>query len=198
MFQFKSRALASCAAALLMGASTAATAGSDTRDVVRNEAGKVVVNSFDNCVRTRWDAGTDTCGSTKQEEAKLSPARRLQREERTVYFEFNKSTLTPAAKQKLDSLSAVLKSDGEVRRANIVGYADPIGTHAYNAALSKRRALAVQNYLTSRGYMNTSMANTRWLGEDSPKADCPAKMARKERIACLQPDRRVEVSIGGN
>ncbi len=198
MFQWKTPVFAACAAGLLATVSTAAFADKDTRDVVHNSSGKVVVNSFGNCVRTQWvNPQGDECApdAAQQETKAVSAARNLKKEERTVYFEFDKYRLTAESKQKLDSLANVLKSDAEVKSATIVGYADPIGTKAYNEQLSKRRALAVQNYLVSRGYLNTNMTNTRWLGEDSPKASCPTKMPRKERIACLQPDRRVEMEI---
>ncbi len=199
MLQCKPSILAACLGALAATASTAAFAATDTRDVVRDVHGQVVLNSFGNCVRTQWSLPSDPCGAKEMAQATetraIAPTRRLQKEERTLYFEFDKSRLTEDSKDKLNSLATVLKGNTEVKSASIVGYADPIGTTTYNEQLSKRRAVAVQNYLTSRGYLNTRLAETRWLGESAPKANCPESMKRAERIACLQPDRRVEVEI---
>lgn len=189
MFQWKTRMLAAFVGGLVASTAPAAFAN-DSRDVVREADGDIVRNTFGNCVRTQWTTGSDACGQKE-----LSPARRLQTEERTVYFEFDKYRLTDQAKGKLNSLAEALRSDNEVRGARIVGYADPMGSASYNQQLSKRRALSVQNYLTSRGYLNSKVAETRWLGATSKYAECPTNLKRSERIACLQPNRRVEVEI---
>src|SRR5258706_16172955 len=77
---------------LMMAFTTPAFAQVDNRGVLRTSSGQIVVNSFDNCVRTRWMSDHDACGP-QQRMAK----RRLQiaKEDRTVYFGFNKASLTP-------------------------------------------------------------------------------------------------------
>lgn len=175
----------------LPGAAQAQTA--DTRDVVRDARGAIVVNSFGNCVRTKWDAGSDACGAAPVAKQKLRAT--IAAEERTVYFQFNKASLTTDAQAKLNTLASTLKSDDQVQQARIVGYADRIGQPAYNEALSKKRAESVRSYLISRGFINTRVAETRWLGESVPATSCPDNLLRSELIECLQKDRRVEVEI---
>lgn len=72
---------------------------------------------------------------------------RLQTQE-TILFGFNRSTLTPEARRKLDALLAGLgRSERYV--LEVAGYADPSGPQDYNLALSRRRADAVVRYLVS-------------------------------------------------
>lgn len=172
--------------------STASVAGEDLRDVVRSSRGDVIINTYGNCVRTHWIEEQDICGPEPRKAVRRVT---LDLEERTVYFDFNKFALTAQARQKLNSLAAELKSDTQVREAQIVGYADRIGTASYNQQLSKRRAENVRNYLVSRGFINSRVAETRWLGEGDPVTRCPDSLSRTELIQCLQRDRRVEVEI---
>jgi OOP family OmpA-OmpF porin len=186
----------------LTGFSSASYAATDTRDVVRASNGTIVTNSFDQCVRTDWNVGGDACGpvqvSSTTTETVAKPRHHVQigQEQRTIYFAFNKSDLTPEARAKLDSLTEVLKSSADVKEAKIVGYADRIGTNTYNDKLSQARAENVKNYIIAHGYANASVAETRWLGKRDPVTQCSSSMKRPELINCLQADRRVEVEIG--
>jgi outer membrane protein OmpA-like peptidoglycan-associated protein len=180
---------------VLIASATAAQAEVDNRDVVHDLRGNVVVNSFGNCVRTQWVGANDECGAGAPAVVAKRTRTSLAQEDRTIYFDFNKSTLTADAHQRLNSLATVLKSASDVKEAHIVGYADRIGSTSYNEKLSKKRAESVRNYLVSRGYLNSSVAETRWLGETVPKTYCPDSLTRSALIECLQKDRRVEVEI---
>lgn len=162
----------------------------DNRDVLRSTNGNIVVNSYENCVRTQWVAGNDACAPEHK-----AKRRTLAQQERTVYFRFNQASLTPQAQRKLESLANVLKSEESVKEARIVGYADRIGNAAYNEKLSRRRAESVRKYIVSRGFVNARVAETRWLGESAPVTNCPDTLSRTQLIECLQKDRRVEVEI---
>ncbi len=157
----------------------------DNYDVVHDTGRHVVRNTFGNCVRTSWDSQSNECRD----------GYRLGDEELTVYFEFNKTVLMESQRRKLNSLADVLKSMNDISGVSIVGYADRIGTVDYNEDLSKRRAKVVEEYLRERGYLNTTLAKTRWLGESAPITQCKDGMSRKALIACLQKDRRVTVEI---
>lgn len=183
-----------CAASAFM-APVAHAESPDSRDVVRDERGGTVVNSFGNCVRTKWVAANDACGAAQVAQAAPVQRREITREERTVYFDFNKASLRPDAKTRLDTLANTLKADAQVRQARVVGYADRIGNTAYNDKLSQRRAQSVRNYLVSRGITTSNVTETRWFGEKNPSSNCSDRLRRAELIACLQPDRRVEVEI---
>jgi OOP family OmpA-OmpF porin len=112
-------------------------------------------------------------------------------------FDFNKSELRPAGKAMLDDLSHVLQgAKYEVILA--IGHADRIGSAPYNQKLSVRRAETVKKYLVDKGIApNRVYADGK--GETQPvtkAADCRMKN-RKALIACLQPDRRVDVEVTG-
>lgn len=161
----------------------AATAAQATpQDVVKDERANIVTNTFGNCVRTKWTANYDECGQNIGLEA------------RTVYFDFDSASLTPAAQAKLDSLVDIIKSSTQVDSVSIIGYADSIGSTDYNYRLSQRRARAVEDYLSSKGYYNTESTDIRSFGEDVPVSNC-AGVRGNELKACLWRDRRVEVEL---
>jgi OOP family OmpA-OmpF porin len=114
-------------------------------------------------------------------------------------FDFDKAELRPAGKQELDGLAANLKGvDFEV--ITVTGHTDRIGSHAYNMDLSTRRAEAVKAYLVESAGIPASKIAARGTDGSDPvtkPGDCKGKMPLKALIACLQPDRRVEVEVSG-
>jgi outer membrane protein OmpA-like peptidoglycan-associated protein len=173
---------ASIAAAAMMSIATAAFAGHGSpHKTVKDERGNVVVNTFNNCVITKWSADRNECMDAS-------------REARTVYFDFNRSSLTPAAKAKLDSLVDIIRNSAAVDSVSIVGYADRIGSTDYNYRLSQRRSRSVEKYLASRGYYDTKSTEVRSFGESRPVSDCEG-VTGKELRACLWRDRRVEIEL---
>jgi hypothetical protein len=67
-----------------------------------------------------------------------------------VFFDFNKSDLTPAAVKIVDQAAADAAA-GKVTTLQVTGYTDTVGSDAYNLRLSKRRAMAVQAELAKQG-----------------------------------------------
>jgi hypothetical protein len=67
-----------------------------------------------------------------------------------VFFDFNKSDLTPAAVKIVDQ-AAVDAAAGKVTTLQVTGYTDTVGSDAYNMRLSKRRAMSVQAELAKQG-----------------------------------------------
>ena len=112
-------------------------------------------------------------------------------------FDFNKSTLRPEGKAKLDEVVAKANSlNLEVVIA--VGHADRIGSAAYNQKLSVKRAASVKDYVVSKG-IPANKVYTEGKGSTQPvtKPDqCKGGKSAKV-IACLQPDRRVDIEIIG-
>jgi outer membrane protein OmpA-like peptidoglycan-associated protein len=185
----------------LAGSVGVARAEVNDRDVVHDTKGQVVHISNGTCVRTKWDTGLDACASrrfaqqTVVEERKARSVAEFTREERTVYFEFDRFALSSDALARLDTLANALKTDQSVKEARIVGYADRIGSIPYNDRLSQKRAETVRDYLIAKGYTNAHVTETRWVGKSKPSTNCPAAQDRSNLIACLQNDRRVEVEI---
>lgn len=112
-------------------------------------------------------------------------------------FAFNKATLTDVAKSALDGQVVAKLSDmSHVQSILIEGFTDRLGPARYNQRLSERRAEAVRAYLVSRG-LDGSKIVARGFGEARPVKDCPRMNNRKALIACLAPNRRVEIRIRG-
>lgn len=68
----------------------------------------------------------------------------------TVYFDFDKSGLTAAARDQLDSFISS-KKDKAGLSIQLHGYCDPIGSDGYNDRLSLQRVSAVRQYLLAKG-----------------------------------------------
>ena len=113
-----------------------------------------------------------------------------------VLFDFDKAVLKPEGKAAIDA--QVVGKLAQVTKLDVVlvtGHTDRIGTEKYNQGLSERRADAVRDYLVSKG-VDKAKIETIGLGEKQPLVQCDQKN-RKDLIACLQPNRRVEVEVKG-
>ena len=112
-------------------------------------------------------------------------------------FAFDKSVLKPEGKVMLDDLVGKLAG---VSYDKIVttGHTDRFGSNAYNQALSERRAHTVTDYLIVKN-VQASRIEAEGKGETQPETkatDCTGPRSAKV-IACLQPDRRVDVEMTG-
>lgn len=175
----KVKILSLLAAVLTVAVAGNGNAQSTYKDVVKDVRGTVIKNTWNNCVRTKWDAATEQC--------------EIDGELLAVYFGFDSDVLTPAAKQKLDTLVGMLSNSG-VSGVSIVGYADPIGNADYNYNLSNRRAAAVEKYLKAKGYISAQAVDVRGMGEGAPVSECSG-LKDGELKACLWRDRRVEIKL---
>lgn len=166
--------------------------------ILRSTDGQPVLTKDGACVLTNWE-GTEGCAAAK---ANVVEAPCEYDMEKTVYFDFNKSTLTPEAKRRLDHLAKKLEGKmgkhhhhHEESTITVVGFADRIGNANYNEKLAMKRAQAVRAYLVAKG-IKTKKIEVRSLGKTEPKAECPADLPRTKLIHCLREDRRVEIEIG--
>ena len=67
-----------------------------------------------------------------------------------VFFNFDKSDLTPEAQAVIAEAAAAYKSTGSVS-ISVVGHTDTVGSAAYNQPLSERRAASVKSGLVANG-----------------------------------------------
>jgi OOP family OmpA-OmpF porin len=112
-------------------------------------------------------------------------------------FDFNKSELRPAGKAALDDFVSKSK-DIKPEVITAVGHADRFGSDAYNQRLSEQRAASVKTYLMGKG-IESNRIQTEGRGETQPvtkAGDCTGAKSAKV-IACLQPDRRVDIEVVG-
>src|SRR6185295_13283889 len=113
-------------------------------------------------------------------------------------FDFDKAILKPEGKAAIDS--EILSKLAQVQKLELVlvtGHTDRIGTQQYNQKLSERRADSVRDYLVSKGVPKDKI-ETLGMGKTQPIPGlvCNQK-SLKEKIACLAPDRRVEIEVKG-
>ncbi len=113
-------------------------------------------------------------------------------------FDFGKDTVNPRGKQALQDFAAELKGT-RFQFITVTGYSDRIGSHEYNMKLSTRRAEAVKSYLADTGIANDKIIAKGADGSDpvTQPGQCKGQRRTPELIACLQPDRRVEVQVDG-
>ena len=112
-------------------------------------------------------------------------------------FDFGKSTVKPSGKQAIDKFTADLKG-AEYDVITVTGHTDRIGSHASNMKLSTRRAEAVKAYLVESAGIPADKITAKGVDGAEPvtkPGQCKGKKATKKLIACLQPDRRVEVEV---
>lgn len=105
-----------------------------------------------------------------------------------TFFDFDRATLKPEGRAKLDELASQLQGINlEVVIA--VGHTDSTGPSSYNQRLSVRRAEAVKSYLVSKG-VEANRVYTEGKGESQPVADNKTREGRAQ-------NRRVEIEVVG-
>jgi len=102
-----------------------------------------------------------------------------------VYFEFDRSTVGPAERGKVQAAASHLR-DNPSDRLLIEGHCDWRGTTEYNLGLGDRRAGAVKDYLTSLGIDGSRL-------EILSKGDLEAIVGGSEQE--MAHDRRAELVI---
>jgi OOP family OmpA-OmpF porin len=112
-----------------------------------------------------------------------------------AFFDFDKSVLKPQGKLLLDDLVRKL-ADTEYETIAVTGHTDRIGGREYNQRLSERRANAVKDYLVGENIL-ASRVVAQGKGDMQPtvkSGECDGAKSIKV-LACLQPDRRVDIEV---
>ena len=113
-------------------------------------------------------------------------------------FAFGKADLSAGGKSSLDTFIRDL-SGTRFATITVHGHTDRIGSTQSNQKLSERRADTVRGYLQSAG-IDAGKISASGHGESQPVTkpeDCKGSRATAALIACLQPDRRVDVEVTG-
>jgi OmpA-OmpF porin, OOP family len=104
----------------------------------------------------------------------------------TLFFDYDRATLTPESAAVVREAAAAAKANPDAR-VMVAGYADTAGNRAYNLALSKRRAEAVRGALLQDGVNQASIA-VAGHGED--------ELQVSTRDGVREPkNRRVEIAV---
>ncbi len=104
-----------------------------------------------------------------------------------VFFEWDKSDITPEAAGILDNAISNYQSCGNAQ-VMLAGHADRSGSASYNVGLSQRRADSVRAYMEGRGISGGSIS-TEAFGEGRPRVETA------DGVRELQ-NRRVEIMYG--
>ncbi len=113
-----------------------------------------------------------------------------------AFDEYNLRNMLPQGRAKLDELANKLRAyeqEGDVR-IHLTGHTDRKGSEDYNMTLSQNRANTVMAYLAQRG-INPANMSASGIGEGFPVVQCSPSLPEPQEIACLQPNRRVEVDV---
>lgn len=168
-----------CAYALITAAAAFGSAGQAAADCV-SATGEPVRSASGECWRTaRW-----ALVSTQ------------------VLFDFDGAELRADGRDVLDGLAKRLLA-GKLESVAVTAHADRVGSASYNERLAARRADAIRAYLRERG-VDERLMRVEARGEREPltAGRCQAMGAEIKRnaklVACLQPDRRVEIEVAGN
>ena len=114
-------------------------------------------------------------------------------------FTFGKTALKPTGKRALDKFAAELKG-ANYKVITVTGYTDRIGSNAANMRLSLHRAEVVKDYLVQSAAIPADKISARGAGKSNPltkPGECKGNKATNKLVACLAPDRRVEVEVTG-
>lgn len=108
---------------------------------------------------------------------------------RNIFFDTGKSTLRPESNAELDRLVKLMKDVSNLK-IEIGGHTDNQGSATMNQKLSEERAIAVMNYLKSKGIAASRMTAVGY-GLNKPIASNSTADGR-------QQNRRTEMKITGN
>lgn len=95
-----------------------------------------------------------------------------------VYFEFNKSNITPAGAIQLDKLVTVLNANPTLM-ISVKSHTDSKGNLAYNLKLSEQRAQATVQYIVSKG-IDKKRIFGKGYGFTEPKINCSTNCTEEE------------------
>ena len=103
-----------------------------------------------------------------------------------VYFNFDKSDLTPEGAKVVQDAADAYKQTGSARIA-VTGYTDLAGTQRYNLGLSKRRADTVHAALVRDGVPDGVIAEA-WRGKQNPAVPTPdgVREPRNRRVEIVE------------
>ena len=184
------------------------TVSGQSQEVVRNNYGECWKNTyFDKATQGRVECGdaVEPAPVAVVEQAPQYVDETVSLSAKTL-FGFDKDVLRAEAQDNLKVLAQRL-GQTNVQSVRIEGHTDFMGSEKYNQALSERRANVVANYLVSNG-VPASKTSAVGLGESQAQMTqvCEAEVAklgakaskakkREALIACIEPDRRVDVKI---
>ena len=155
------------------------------------DSGRYLVESI------HWDQPACLDALNAAPEPMAAPAPVVHTLSADALFAFDRSgvnDIQSEGRREVAELAAGLRGDDQVR-ISVVGHADRLGDADYNQRLSELRANTVRELLIQDG-IPASNITASGQGSTRPVTNCDAGMGRDALIACLRPDRRVEIEVG--
>ena len=110
-----------------------------------------------------------------------------------AFARYGTDDILPEGRNELTAIATKLK-EADSASITVIGHTDRIGSVADNQLLSERRATTVRQYLVDQGVQAAGI-KAEGRGEGEPVKDCEEGQGRQALIACLQPNRRVEIQV---
>ncbi|WP_224012086.1 OmpA family protein [Paraburkholderia tropica] len=109
-------------------------------------------------------------------------------------FDFDSAVLKPEGHRQIALLAQQWRESGATLGVvGITGYTDRFGSAAHNDRLSKQRAAAVMREMLAQG-VQAQRFEIDGRGASNPVKSCAGKKATSAVVACLAPNRRVEIT----
>ena len=105
-----------------------------------------------------------------------------------VFFDWDKSDITPEAASILDNVAGQYAATGQAS-VTLAGHADKSGSDQYNVGLSERRAASVRDYLTGKS-VPMGVITSEAFGEARPLVETADGVREPQ-------NRRVEINFAG-
>jgi OOP family OmpA-OmpF porin len=116
-----------------------------------------------------------------------------------VLFSFDQAKLEPSALWHLDKLADSIRQMNPLKQVVLVGHTDRLrsdGQEDRNILLSIHRAESIKQYLITKGIPADKIRATG-AGSTQPIVKCSITLSKEEQVICLQPNRRVEITLRG-
>ena len=115
--------------------------------------------------------------------AQLLPGDFSDFEHSTVLFDTDKTDIKPQYQQRLNLIASYVLKDKSVQSVLLAGHTDSVWKSGYNTDLSRRRALAVKDYLLDKGLTDEQL-QISFFGESKPQLanNTPANRQKNRRV----------------
>jgi len=108
-----------------------------------------------------------------------------------IHFDTNRDTIKQESLAVLDDVANQIKAHPELVKIRVEGHTDNIGKRDDNLSLSRRRAIAVRDYLITHGGIDADRLLAEGYGPDNPIANNESEpgRAKNRRVAFTVLDR---------
>jgi OOP family OmpA-OmpF porin len=114
-------------------------------------------------------------------------------------FAFDQPALATSSLPLLDRLADKIRQFNTLEEVVLLGHTDRLrgdGHPERNQLLSEQRAESIKQYLVGKG-VAADKIHASGAGSTQPVVECSTKASKSRQMECLQPNRRVEVTLRG-